>query len=364
MTETNELGRTIPELGKIEQVDEAPLLTNPGRTIPELGKIEQVEVRGIWLNEAHDFTPWMARHLDLLGDALGMELDLVQREAAVGDFSLDIHATERHTGAVVVIENQLERTDHTHLGQILVYAGGQDARTVVWVAPYFRDEHRGAIDWLNRWTPEEIAFFGVEVSAIKIGDSLPAPVFRPVAFPNDWTKQPKPKPTDPSSDKERRIEFYQPLVDKLRERGYSMPAQARSWWNPVQTGVGEITYYPYLVAKGPSVYVEIWTGDRERDAQIYEKLLEEKASIEGALPLPLTWAKTSAKTLKVTMEGGKPVSVNDPLEKLQEARDWLLENLPKFIGALNPRLEKIIDDVQAERSAPPDADAPEADPDA
>lgn len=339
MTETNELGRPIPELGKIERLD----------------------VRGIWENEAHDFTPWLARHLDLLGDALGMELDLVRREAAVGDFSLDIHATERHTGAVVVIENQLERTDHSHLGQILVYAGGQDARTVVWVAPYFRDEHRGAIDWLNRWTPEEIAFFGVEVSAIKIGESLPAPVFRLVAFPNGWTK-PKPKPMDSSSDKEKRIEFYQPLVDELRERGYSMHAQARPWWNPVQSGVSKIAYYPHLVAKGASVYVEIWTGDRERDEQIYEALHEEKATIEEALSLPLVWDR--AKTLKVTMEGGKPVSVNDPPEKLEEARTWLLDNLLKFMAVLNPRLEKIIDEVNPERSAPSEAGATEADPDA
>lgn len=341
MTETNELGRPIPELGKIERM----------------------EVRAIWENEAHDFTPWMARHLDLLGDALGMELDLVRREAAVGDFSLDIHAKERHTGAVVVIENQLERTDHSHLGQILVYAGGQDARTVVWVAPYFRDEHRGAIDWLNRWTPEEIAFFGVEVSAIKIGNSLPAPVFRPVAFPNDWTKQAKQTtPGGAPLNSQKRIQFFQPVVDELRERGYSMPAQARSWWNPVQSGVDKIAYYPYLVSKGASVYVEIWTGDRERDEQIYEALHEEKAFIEEALPLPLVWDR--AKTLKVTMEGGKPVSVDDPPEKLQEARDWLLDNLPKFIDVLTPRLKRIVAEVQAERSASPDTDAPESAPDA
>lgn len=334
-----------------------------GRPIPELGKIERMEVRGIWENEAHDFTPWLASRLDLLGDALGMELDLVQREAAVGDFSLDILATERHTGAVVVIENQLERTDHSHLGQILVYAGGHDARTVIWVTPHFRDEHRAAIDWLNRWTHEEIAFFGVEVSAIKIGNSLPAPEFRPVAFPNDWTKQAKPKPTDSSSDKEKRIDFYQPLVDELRERGYSMHAQARPWWNKVASSVDKIAYYPHLVAKGTSVFVQIWTDDRERDEQIYEKLLDEKASIEGALPFPLTWAKTP-KTLKITMEGGKPVSVDDPPEKLQEARDWLFDNLLKFMAVLNPRLERIVGELQAERSAPPEADGPEDDPDA
>ena len=342
MTETNELGRTIPELGKIEQV----------------------EVRGIWLNEAHDFTPWLADRLDLLGDALGMELDFIQREAAVGPFSLDILARNRTTGEKVAIENQLEWTDHTHLGQILVYAAGRDARTVVWVTPHFREEHRAAIDWLNHWTPEEIAFFGVEVSAIRIGESLPAPEFRPVAFPNGWAKRAKQTVTSGVSlDSQKRIEFFQPVVDALRSKyGYSMHAQARSWWNPVQSGISKIAYYPYLVAKGPSVYVEIWTGDRELDEQIYEKLFEEKASIEGALPLPLTWAKISAKTLTVTMKGGNPVSVDDPPEKLQEARDWLLDNLPKFIDVLTPRLERIVGELRDERSAADDA--PEADPDA
>ena len=142
MTEVNELGRPVPELGKVDSVD----------------------VRTIWRHEAHDFTPWLSGHLDLLGDALGMALELVQREAAVGKFSLDILAQNRITGDKVVIENQLAWTDHSHLGQILTYAAGHDARTVIWVTPGFQEEHRAAVDWLNRWTPEEIAFYGVEVS--------------------------------------------------------------------------------------------------------------------------------------------------------------------------------------------------------
>lgn len=342
MTETNELGRPIPELGKIERM----------------------EVRDIWLNEAHDFTPWLANRLDLLGDALGMELEIVQREAAVGPFSLDILAQDSLTGEMVAIENQLEWTDHTHLGQILVYAAGRDARTVIWVTPHFREEHRAAIDWLNHWTPEEIAFFGVEVSAIRIGESLPAPEFRPVAFPNGWAKRAKQTATSGASlDSQKRIQFFQPVVDTLRSKyGYSMHAQARSWRNPVQSGVSKIAYHPHLVSKGPSVYVEIWTGDRERDEQIYEALHEEKTSIEEALPLPLTWAKT--KTLTVTMRGGKSVSVDDPPEKLQEARDWLLDNLPKFMAVLNPRLERIVGELQDEHSVSTEDEAPEGEPDA
>ena len=134
-----------------------------GRPMPELGKIEQVDMRLIWPHEAHDFTPWLANRLDLLGDPLGMELELVQREADIGGFSLDILAQKRDTGELVAIENQLEWADHPHLGKLLTYAAALDARVVIWVASSFRGEHRATIDWLNDWTPEEINFYGVEV---------------------------------------------------------------------------------------------------------------------------------------------------------------------------------------------------------
>lgn len=331
-----------------------------GRPMPELGKIDRVDARSIWPNEAQDFTPWLASRLDLLGDALGMELDLVQREAAVGDFSLDILAQDSLTGEMVAIENQLEWTDHTHLGQILVYAAGRDARTVIWVTPHFREEHRAAIDWLNHWTPEEIAFFGVEVSAIRIGESLPAPEFRPVAFPNGWAKRAKQTATSGASlDSQKRIQFFQPVVDALRERGHAMPAQARSWWNPVPSSVDKITYYPYLVAAGTSVYLDIRTSDREHNERIFDALHEEKASIEETLSLPLAWER--AKT-KITLFGDGTASLDDSPEKLAEVRNWMLEALPRLKNVLDPRLERIVGEIQSEQSAADDA--PEAAPDA
>lgn len=331
-----------------------------GRSMPELGKIEQVEVRRIWENEAHDFTPWLASHLDLLGDAVDMKLELVQREAAVGDFSLDILARDlTRNGAMVAIENQLERTDHSHLGQILTYAAGHDARTVIWVTPQVRDEHRAAVDWLNHWTPEEINFFGVEVSAIRIGESRPAPVFSLKASPNGWAKRAKQTATGVTSlDSGKRIQFYQPLVDALRERGHAMPAQARSWWNPVPSSVDKITYYPYLVAAGTSVYLDIRTSDREHNERIFDALHEEKASIEETLSLPLAWER--AKT-KITLFGDGTASLDDSPEKLAEVRNWMLEALPRLKNVLDPRLERIVGEIQSEQSA---NDAPEADPDA
>ena len=152
---------------------------------PELGDIQPFPIRCIWRHEGNDFTPWLTENIHLLGKALRMDLDVLHREAYTGNFWLDILATDAK-GAMVAIENQLEVTDSRHLGQILTYAAHYDVRTLVWVSPKFHDVHRTAIDWLNRWLGDGIRVFGVEVSAIRIGDSAPAVEFRAVAFPASW----------------------------------------------------------------------------------------------------------------------------------------------------------------------------------
>ena len=155
----------------------------------ELAKIKTVDLRIAWSNEATDFTPWLQDNIDQLGDALGIELELQQREASVGAFSLDLLARDVSNNRPVIIENQLESTDHSHLGQLLTYAAGYDASAIVWIAKEFRDEHRAALDFLNGRTGEDTEFFGVVVELWKIDESRPAPHFRVVSAPNDWSKQ-------------------------------------------------------------------------------------------------------------------------------------------------------------------------------
>ncbi|MFV1989738.1 MAG: DUF4268 domain-containing protein [Acidimicrobiales bacterium] len=155
----------------------------------ELGRLEEVEVRTIWEHEAHDFTPWLLEHEDHLAETLGIDLELERSEHPVGGFSLDLVGRDLTNDAVLIVENQLERTDHGHLGQILTYAAGTDASSIVWIATSFQEEHRQAIDWLNEQTRENVRFFGIELQAVRIGTSLPAPLFKLVAQPNDWQKQ-------------------------------------------------------------------------------------------------------------------------------------------------------------------------------
>ena len=154
----------------------------------ELASIEQGDLREVWPSEATNFTPWLAENIEMLGEALGIDLEVQSTEVAIGPFSLDILAREPGADRAVAIENQLEETDHEHLGKLITYAGGSDARIVIWIAADFRDKHRQALDWLNQRSDDETEFFGVTVEIWKIDDSRPAPHFRIVAAPNHWSK--------------------------------------------------------------------------------------------------------------------------------------------------------------------------------
>ena len=156
----------------------------------ELGRLIKVPLRDFWEGEASDFTPWLAdeENISLLGETIVVELEVEAQERNVGPFRADILCKDTVTDSWVLIENQLERTNHTHLGQLLTYAAGLDAVTVVWIAERFTDEHRAALDWLNEITAEGFSFFGLEIELWRIGDSPMAPKFNVVSHPNDWTE--------------------------------------------------------------------------------------------------------------------------------------------------------------------------------
>jgi hypothetical protein len=202
----------------------------------ELGKLEQVNPRNLWLSESAHFTPWLTTNLATLGDALGLELELIRAESSVGPFACDIEAREISTGRKVIIENQLEQTDHGHLGQLLTYAAGLDATIIVWISPLVREEHRQAIDFLNRHTAEGLDFFAVSLEVVKIGSSLPAVVFRLVASPNAWAKTvaTMTRSAPPSSRMLAYQEFFQGVIDELRTVHHFTNArigQPLSWYS-------------------------------------------------------------------------------------------------------------------------------------
>ena len=155
-----------------------------------LGRHERIDLRTIWTSEPAHFTPWLARaeNLEVLAETLGLELELEAQEKEIGSFRADIVCKDIGTNSTVLIENQLELTDHDHLGKLLTYAAGLQAATVVWLAASFRDEHRAALDWLNEITQEDSRFFGLEIELWRIGESPAAPKFNIVCMPNDWSR--------------------------------------------------------------------------------------------------------------------------------------------------------------------------------
>ena len=183
---------------------------------PSLGRLESVSLRDYWVKEDTEFTPWLAEseNLEHLSETIGMELELIETETKVGPYRADLLCRDANTDAYVLIENQLEQTDHLHLGQLMTYAAGLDTVNIIWVAQKFNEEHRATLDWLNRITIEGFHFFGIEIELWKIGESAPAPKFNIIAKPNEWSKSVK---TKKQADWDARALMYRQLWSELLE---------------------------------------------------------------------------------------------------------------------------------------------------
>lgn len=206
-------------------------------TIPELGNLEEVDLRQAWPHEARSFTPWLAENIETLSSVIGIPLELEGQEVAVEQFSADILARNPRDDSRVLIENQLEQSDHGHIGQIMTYLAGLDVNTVIWIAAGFREPHLSAIRWLNDHTIEPFAFFAIKLSIVRIADSPMAPVFEVVVKPNTWERQLQSiaKETQSLSGVgEVRKKFWNYYLGKYPEEGQYGPANGSSnRWRPV-----------------------------------------------------------------------------------------------------------------------------------
>lgn len=259
------------------------------------GKLEKVDLRVGWSSESSDFTPWLAKeeNLRVLAEAIGLELSLEAQEKDVGPFRADILCKDNRTDSWVLIENQLERTDHTHLGQLLTYAAGLQAVTVVWIAERFTDEHRAALDWLNEKTEDGINFFGLEVELWKIGDSTPAPKFNIVCKPNEWIKTVSESKRRDDSGPEY-FEYWSGVVDLLnRQKAWpSVPSAPRKGNMVLPTGWANfrLQMWRSTARQRAGVYVTCRGPNAKQD---FEALLKDKDSIEREVAQPLVWDDTT-----------------------------------------------------------------------
>ena len=295
----------------------------------KLGKIKRIhDLRMIWPHEANSFTKWLAKeeNLSKLGEDIGIDLVLEERESSVGNFSVDIFANEESTGRKVIIENQLEDTDHDHLGKLITYASGKGAEVIVWVVKRARDEHRQAIEWLNQHTDTSLGFFLVEIELWQIDDSAIAPKFNVIERPNDWARQMK--NSDNLSDrKQMLLKFWNGFNDYIAKSDVFKndftirKAQPDHWYD---LSVGNSSYHICMTisAQKKRLSCGVYIPDNK---ELFHTFEDNKDIFQKEFGEDGDW-KEAAKATRIVIYKGFDL-YNET--KWEEAYAWFVENAIK-----------------------------------
>ena len=257
-----------------------------------IGKLTEVDVRELWKHEQYDFSNWLAKeeNLEYLNDIIGLTLTDVDKEVYVGPYRCDIVAKDETSGITVIVENQLEGTNHDHLGKIITYASGLNAKVMIWIVKEAKEEHRAAIEWLNNNTNNDVNFFLIEIHAYKIGNSDPAPKFEVVEKPNDFVKRSKVKSDDSDLNKSQgeRLAFWEQFNQVVIARGkpFNLRKATTDHWYDVAMGTSDAHIAIDLVNKDGRIVVECYINDNK---DLFDTLSDHKEEIEGALGFELIW---------------------------------------------------------------------------
>jgi len=256
----------------------------------KIGKLEKVSLREIWKDEARDFLPWLEENIEYLNDSLDISLSVIEREKSVGTFAADILAEDRD-GNKVIIECQLEKTDHDHLGKILTYLTNLEAKTAIWICSDPRPEHIKAVTWLNEVTPADVSFYLVKIEAVRIGESPPAPLFSVICAPSEEAKEIGERKKEFAEKHKKRLEFWTQLLAKAEKRTKLHANVSPSTDNWISAGAGKSGLaYSYVVTMNEvRVELNIDRGDKEVNRQIFNALLSKKDEIESQFGESLDW---------------------------------------------------------------------------
>lgn len=307
-----------------------------------IARLQRVTLRELWSHEARDFTTWLSENLDLLGEALGIpQLALVQREAAAGVFSADILADDGHD-RLIVIENQLESTNHDHLGKLITYLSNLDAKVAVWVTSSPRPEHERAVHWLNEILPAHMAFYLLQIEAYRIGDSAPAPKFTVVAGPTGVGHVIGEKKKELAERHLLRMEFWKQLLERAKVKTllHARIAPGTENWINASAGRSGLGYDYTIRMEDAQVELYIDRGDAEQNKQIFDTLHEHKAEIEKAFGEPLEWqrldAKSACRVRYLVNEGG----LQDP-QHWPKIQDAMIEAMIRLERAMKPQIQRL-----------------------
>ncbi len=311
----------------------------------DLGKIKRVDLREAWPHEP-DFTRWLAEeeNLEALGEELGLDLSLIQTEANVGDFNVDILVEETGSGIKAIIENQLEITDHDHLGKLITYASGHGAGYIIWIFRDVREEHRQAIDWLNEHTTDDINFFAIKLELWAIADSKPAPKFDVICRPNEWAKAVKSSiKGEPSERNLRQLEFWTGLrdygVEHYKDINYQTPrAQA---YMDIAIGSSNAHVAMVIRSQKKSMTCELYIPDNKK---IYEGLVGRAVMIESELGIKVDWQRLNhAKAARIAVS--TDFDIDDATQR-NHYFDWLLKNASLFKKIFSKHVKEIEKEIE------------------
>lgn len=309
--------------------------------MPALGKMQEIkDLRTVWPHEATDFTPWLAEeeNMNLLADAVGLEIAVDETESSVGDFNVDIFASEVGTERKIIIENQLEDTNHDHLGKLITYASGKGADVVIWVVKHARAEHRAAIEWLNNHTDENIGFFLVEVKLYRINGSDPAPMFDVVEKPNDWTKEAKKASGTINQTQQNRLEYWTAFNDyafkhSVFAKTFKPRKPSTDHWMSLSIG-SSAAYFDLLQERSRNaIGVEIYIDDSKA---LFHTLESHKDEIEAETGVEFEWMELpDRKASRILVE--KAVDYEDKSEWPMQF-DWMMDVSIKLKKAIRKYL--------------------------
>ena len=289
----------------------------------ELGKLEKIELREVWRHEALDFTRWLARkeNIALLSKEIGIDIEVIETEMSVGRYNVDIYARDTESNKKIVIENQLENTNHDHLGKMLVYAAGLDADIAIWIVKDVNEEHRQAVEWLNDNSFEKINIFLVKVELWQIDNSPIAPKFQVICEPNNWAKVLKQQSKDNITDLElRQMEYWQGFVDYAKSKDKTYISQRPSIYNWYVIRIGSSDYKIKLVHSVNSDMIrcqlEIFNDD------IYKKLEQYRNEIDSKIN-GLEWEYLEDRKVN-------RISCNNSSKDNASSYVWLLDMVDRF----------------------------------
>ncbi|MCA9888592.1 MAG: DUF4268 domain-containing protein [Anaerolineae bacterium] len=310
----------------------------------ELGTLKSVPVRDFWNNEPLDFTPWLAEepNLALLGQAIGLELEVEGLEVAVGPYSADILARETSTGGYVVIENQLAKTNHDHLGKAITYASVLDASTIIWIASRFTEEHKKALDWLNDNSTSDIAYYGIHLELWQIADSLPAVRFNVISRPAEVARSTVVShSTELSPVKELQLNWWRYLRERLDQQ-HVVPStrspRPQYWYN---IALGRTGIHLSAMANTYKNYIglRVYMRDSYNASAALAQLLSEREVIEREIGQKLLWdANPSARDKTIAIKHTADLNNRD---KWPEYRQWQIDMIDRFYRSFSHRVRQL-----------------------